>query len=77
MRDRLILRQKLKIRINTAATGMHADLEEWKKRRGTCQEYQAVSRLEFKGGKNDSRVAFVLIIESRAVIFIQYSKYKV
>ena len=30
-----------------------------------------------KGGKNDSRVAFVLIIESRAVIFIQYSKYKV
>jgi hypothetical protein len=29
------------------------------------------------GEKNDSRVAFVLIIESRAVIFIQYSKYKV
>jgi len=30
-----------------------------------------------KGGKNDSRVAFVLIIHLRPVIFIQYSKYNV
>jgi hypothetical protein len=29
------------------------------------------------GEKNDSRATFVLIIELRAVIFIQYSKYKV
>jgi hypothetical protein len=51
VRDRLILRQKLKIGINTQQRqGCIADLEEWKKRCGTRQEdYQAVSRLKFKG----------------------------